>query len=223
MIREDAERITRELFAAYPGTALREETPKVYLKYLTRLDAEPVARVVPELIETMSQLPTIADVRRRINEAQLELPTPLEAYHSLSAAPGERHLLTRYVAEIFGGTYNIQISDAPAATRAQFMNYYEALRDAALHRGSLPRAVLEFAERAASAEPQSPEESPFWLAIRTRFDALPDAERETRLEKARKELLKGGQVSPRWVAQPVVEYEALRSLAEENGWLEEAS
>jgi hypothetical protein len=223
MIREEAQRIARELFAAFPQTSLREDTPEVYVRYLTRLDAEAVGRVVPELIETSSRLPTIADVRRCIAEAELELPTALEAYHSLFGDPAGRHPLTRYVAEIFGGAYNVQISDAPAATRAQFMKFYEDLREETLRRGSLPRAVLESAERAADVEASAPEQPPFWSAIRTRFDALPDDERESRLKKARQALLKGGNVSPRWVAQPVVEYEALRSFAEENGWLEEAS
>src|SRR5207249_7514116 len=130
--------------------------------------------VVPELIETSSRLPTIADVRRRVAEVELELPSALEAYHSLFGDRAERHPLTRYAAEIFGGTYNVQFSDAPAATRAQFMKFYEELREEALRRGALPRAVVESAERAATAEPSAPEQPPFWSAIRTRFEALPD-------------------------------------------------
>ena len=220
MIREDAERIARELFAAYPATPLREDTPAIYVKYLAKLDLDAVARLVPELIETSPGLPTIADIRRRIVEAELLLPNPLEAYHSLFERPAERHPLTRYVADIFGGDYNIRTSDAPGATRAQFMRFYEELREEALRRGSLPRLVLEAAARAERAEPTAPEETSAWTAIRARFDELPDEERAQRLKDARKVLLKEHELSPDWLAQPVVEHEALRRLAEENGWLE---
>src|SRR4051812_3584382 len=66
VIREDAERIARELFAAYPATPLRDDTPAIYAKYLAKLDLDAVARLLPELIETSRGLPTIADIRRRI-------------------------------------------------------------------------------------------------------------------------------------------------------------
>jgi hypothetical protein len=157
MIRADAERVARELFAAFPQASLREETSELYVKYLTRLDAEPVARVVPELIETMSRLPTIADIRRRIVEAELELPHALEAYHSLFERGTKRHPLTRYVAEIFGGDYNVRTSDAPGATRAQFTKLFEELREETLRRGALPRVVVESAERPenSKASPQA--------------------------------------------------------------------
>jgi hypothetical protein len=220
VIREDAERIARELFAAYPATALRDDTPALYAKYLAKLDRDVVARLVPELIETSPRLPTIADIRRRIVEAELELPNSLEAYHSLFERPAERHPLTRYVAEIFGGDYNIRTSDAPGATRAQFMRFYEELREEALRRGSLPRIVVEAAARAERAEPASPEQASVWTAIRARFDELPDEERAERLKDARRVLLKERDMSPDWLAQPVVEHEALRLFAEENGWLE---
>jgi hypothetical protein len=220
VIREDAERIARELFAAYPATPLRDETPAIYGRYLAKLDLDAVARLIPELIETSPRLPTIADIRRRIVEAELLLPNPLEAYHSLFERPAERHPLTRYVADIFGGDYNIRTSDAPGATRAQFMKFYEEVREEALRRGSLPRIVVEAAARAETAEPASPEQPSVWTAIQARFDELPGEERAQRLKDARRFLLKERELSPDWLAQPVVEHEALRLLAEENGWLE---
>ncbi len=220
MSKQDAIRFTNELFSAYPAVAVREWTEQSYVRYLAELDYDAVAAVIPDLIRSSVTLPTIADIRRRIAEAELLLPNPLEAYHSVFER-GERHPLVRYVIDIFGGEYNIRTSEVPAATRSQFLKFFEDLRDEAVRRGALPRAVTEAAAvRAKAKEPTNPEQPSVWTSIRRRFDELPASEQQRRLRTARKELLKDRAVSPEWLARPVIEHAALRDYAIEQGWLE---
>jgi hypothetical protein len=218
VIAEDAQRLARRLFAAYPDVPLRDGTEATYVEFLGELDAGAAESAIADLVRTSSRLPTIADVRRRLAEAALGLPSPLEAYHSLFNPGAELHPLTRYVAEIFGGTYNIRTSEAPAATRRQFLDFYDDLRQQAVRRGALPRTVTDGSRAAANDEP--PEQPSVWTTIRTRFEELPEDERGRRRSEARRRLLAGGEVGAEWIAAPLVEHEALRTFAEENGWLE---
>ncbi|MDQ3162409.1 MAG: hypothetical protein M3Q92_06190 [Actinomycetota bacterium] len=220
MLDAEAQRFARFLFAAYPVATLREQTEEIYVRFLAELKAEAVAAAVADLVRSSTVLPTVADIRRRIAEAELALPTAHEAFHSLFES-GERHPLTRYVAEIFGGEYNIKTSELPTATRSQFVKIFDELRDEAIRRGDLPRAVVAATERRAPApEPIEASEPGIWGAIRGRFDALPDEERKQRLRAAQKRLLKGGEVSAAWLGRPVIEHEALRQFGGENGWLD---
>jgi hypothetical protein len=218
VIAEDAQRLARRLFAAYPDVPLREGTEATYVQFLGELDAEPAEAAIADLVRTSSRLPTIADVRRRLAEAALGLPSPLEAYHSLFEPAVELHPLTRYVAEIFGGTYNVRTSDAPAATRKQFLDFYDDLRQETVRRGALPRAVADGSGPAAEDEP--PEQPSVWTTIQSRFAELPEEEQGRRRSEARRRLLEEREVSPDWLAQPLVEHETLRTFAEEHGWLE---
>ena len=220
MIAEDAQRLARRLFAAYPEVPLRDGTEATYVEFLGELDAAATEAAVADLVRTSSRLPTIADVRRRLAEAALGLPSPLEAYHSLFEPGAELHPLTRYAAEIFGGTYNIRTSDAPAATRRQFLDFYGDLRSDAVRRGGLPRAVTDGSVRADDAASEEPS---VWTTIRSRFEELPDDERSRRQAEARRRLLEEREIDADWLSRPLVEHEALRSFAEENGWLELAA
>ena len=105
MLREQAERFVSELLAAYTETPTRRETQDIYARYLSELRYESVEQVLPDLIRTSSRLPTIADIRRRIAEVELGLPTPLEAYHSIFERGAGRHPLARCVADLFRGGY----------------------------------------------------------------------------------------------------------------------
>jgi hypothetical protein len=222
VIREDAQDVARQVFAAFPEVPLREDTEAIYIKFLEELDRDPVRTVVSDLIRSSSRLPTIADIRRRLAEVQLALPSGLEAYHSLFEPRAELHPLTRYVAEIFGGTYNIRTSDAPAATRKQFLEFYEDLRDEAVRRGSLPRVIAE-RPRSDSSEDAPSEQPSIWSTIRSRFRELPEDEQRNRHAEARRRLLSEREISPDWISQPLIEHEALQTFAEENGWLELAT
>jgi hypothetical protein len=220
VIAEDAQRLARRLFAAYPDVPLRDGTEATYVEFLGELDADAAGAAVADLVRTSSRLPTIADVRRRLAEVALGLPSPLEAYHSLFEPGAELHPLTRYAAEIFGGTFTIRTSDAPAATRRQFLDFYEELRREAVRRGALPRAATAVPDGSEDGPPEQPS---VWTTIRSRFDALPEDERKRRQAEARRRLLEDGEVSPDWLSQPLVEHETLRAFAEENGWLELAA
>ena len=220
MIREDAERLARRLFAAYPAVQLRDETEAVFVRYFGELDREPAEAAVADLIRTSARFPAIADVRGRIVEHALELPRAIEAYHSLFERGVPLHPLTRYVAEIFGGTFTIRTSDAPHVTRRQFLDVFEELRMESVRRGALPRVVTDAAARAES-EPEQPLEEPsIWTAVRTRFDDLPDEERARRVREARRHLLNVREINADWLAAPVIEHEALRVFAEEQGWVD---
>jgi hypothetical protein len=220
VLNAEAEKFARYLFAAYPLATLREQTEEIYVRFLAELKAEAVVEATADLVRSSTALPTVADIRRRIAETELALPTAHEAFHSLFEA-GERHPLTRYVSEIFGGEYNIRTSELPAATRSQFVKIFDELRDEAVRRGELPGAVVAAIERRTpEPEPTEDNEPGIWGAIRARFDALLEDEQKKRMRDAQKRLLKSGEVSADWLVRPVIEHEALRQFGEENGWLD---
>jgi hypothetical protein len=219
VIKDEAHQHALELFAAYPEVTLREGTEDSYVRYLAELDKKDVVAVLPDLIRSSTRMPSVADIRHRIAKIQLDLPSPLEAYRSVTGPSTDWHPLTRYVVEIFGGQFNIKNSDLPAATRKQFIDFYSDVRDETVRRGQLPRAVLEAQKRRAK-ESERPEQPSVWTAIRERFDALPSEERTRRTREARKALLSRGDINPDWLARPVIEHEALRVFGEENGWLD---
>jgi hypothetical protein len=220
MLKERAQRFAQEIFALYPAVPLRRGSEEGYVKYLGELDEGHVAAVLPDLLRSSPTMPTVAEIRRRIAEVELELPSPIEAYHSLFEPGSERHPLTKYVAEIFGGEYNIRTSEMPGATRSQFLSFFGELRDEAVRRGALPRVVLQAVEKREARAQAAPEQPSVWVTIKGRFEELPEPEREKRLREARKRLLKSGDISPDWLAKPVIEHEALREFAEERGWIE---
>ena len=221
MLKERAQRFAEEIFALYPAVPLRPGSEDGYVRYLSELDEGQVAAVLPDLLRSSTTMPTVADVRHRIAEVELGLPSPIEAYHSLFEPGSERHPLTKYVAEIFGGEYTIRTSEVPGATRTQFISFYSELRDEAVRKGALPRVVVDAAKKRESRREEEPPEQPsVWTSIRTRFENLAEQEQERRLREARKRLLKSGDISPDWLARPVIEHEALREFAEENGWIE---
>jgi hypothetical protein len=220
VLKEDAKRFTQELLAAYPTVTPREWTERSYVRYLSELDHASVEAVIPDLIRYSVTLPTIADIRRRIAEVELELPNPLEAYHSVFER-GERHPLVRYVIDVFGGEYNIRTSEVPSITRSQFLKFFEDLRDESVRRGALPKVVRDLAAgRKQAQESTKPEQPSVWTAIRRRFDELPEDEQKRRVRAARKELLRNGEVSPDWLAQPVIDFAALSAYAIEQGFIE---
>lgn len=220
MLKERAQAFAQEIFALYPAVPLRPGSEDGYVKYLRELDEGQVAAVLPDLLRTSATMPTVAEIRRRIAEVELELPSPIEAYHSLFEPGSERHALTKYVAEIFGGEYTIRTSEMPGAIRSQFLNYFAELRDEAVRRGGLPRVVTQAAEKRKARAEEPPEQPSVWVTIKGRFQELPEPEQETRLKEARKRLLKSGDISPDWLARPVIEHEALREFADENHWIE---
>jgi hypothetical protein len=125
------------LIAAFPQTAMREQTEAIYTARLGELDADATSRAVDELIATSTTFPTIAEIRNLVAQAVLQLPTPEQAYASIMDRQGDIHDLTRRVADIFGGFYNVRTSDNPSITRAQFLKAYAELRTEAIRKANL--------------------------------------------------------------------------------------
>jgi len=135
----DAKAVVEQLLAAYPGTATREQTASIYTKYLSSLDKEATERVVENLIASSIELPTIAEIRAAVVNAELQLPTPLEAWRAASTKGSDLHPLVRDVCDLFGGTYNIRSAEQPTIMRAQFLKAYTERRDEVLRDASVTR------------------------------------------------------------------------------------
>ena len=134
MTIDQAQRIVIELFAAYPEVKTREETFPIYVRYLVDLEKAAVEEALEELIATSTTLPTIAAIRRHVIEEELELPTAAEAWVAINDRErnDELHELAKAARELLGGSWAIRTSDAPNATRAQFLKIYDDLRERAL-------------------------------------------------------------------------------------------
>ncbi len=102
---------------------------------------------------------------------------PHEAFHSLFET-GERHPLTRYVAEIFGGEYNIKTSDCrPPPARSS--KIFDEFRDEAVRRGELPRAVVAAIER-RTPEPEPTDDNEPGTGVRSALASTPFPRRNRR-------------------------------------------
>jgi hypothetical protein len=146
----EATRLVERLLAAYPQAQAAENTRSFYAHYLLDLDAVAASEAVDDLILDSTTLPTIAEIRRRVIEKDVELPTALEAWASVVERPTgretvEMHPLAREVCNLFGGSYTIRNSDQPTIMRAQFLKAYDERRDEELRRQNVGR----FRRRAA--------------------------------------------------------------------------
>jgi len=139
-----ANRLVERLLLAYPQTRVSEETSSFYARYLVDLDAGAASEAVDDLILDSPMLPTIAEIRRRVIEKDVELPTALEAWASIvgkqsSGETVEMSPLVREVCNLFGGSYTIRNSDQPTIMRAQFLKAYAERRDEELRRQNVGR------------------------------------------------------------------------------------
>lgn len=120
--------------SAYPRVVLRDETERIYTEWLLDLDLALTEEVVADFIASSPDLPAIAEIRRAVMEEIVPVPTPLEAWVSLTERDGELHDVTRNVAKLFGGTWGVRTSSEPHITRAHFLKVYEAERERWLRR-----------------------------------------------------------------------------------------
>ena len=133
----EAQSIVNRLVAAFPQTTIREDTVSIYTKYLGDLDREATEAVVDVLIADATIFPTIAEIRRTVVDSELHLPTPLEAWKSVSARGEEIHPLTKEICDLFGGTFTIRNADEPTIMRAQFLKAYSERREETLRRANV--------------------------------------------------------------------------------------
>lgn len=132
----DAKRLVGRLIAAFPQTPMREQTASLYTKYLGDLDREATEAAVDDLIADATEFPTIAEIRRTVIDAELHLPTPLEAWQSVSVKGNEIHPLAKQICDLFGGTWTIRNADEPTIMRAQFLKAYGERRDETFRRAN---------------------------------------------------------------------------------------
>jgi hypothetical protein len=118
------------------------------VRWLRDLDRSRTRDAIEALIASSTTLPSIAEVRRLVLEAQHQVPTATEAWVSVNERGSELHELTREVVLTFGGVYNIRTSDEPRIMRAQFLKTYEEFRERHL------RTLNATSYRSAQAVPE---------------------------------------------------------------------
>jgi ABC-type transport system involved in cytochrome bd biosynthesis fused ATPase/permease subunit len=139
MTRQLAQPLVERLIDAFPQTPMRAQTAAIYTRMLGDLDGPAADRVVEGLIASSPSFPTVAEIRNAVAEEVLAIPTALEAYASIfdRDEAKEIHELTRRVADLFGGFYNLRTSESPSITRAQFLKTYTEMRDEQIRSANL--------------------------------------------------------------------------------------
>lgn len=118
------------LRALYPRTSFPPETAALYMEMLRDMPEDEVAEACKRIVRRSMYLPTVAEIRREVIEARLQLPTPGEAWEMvLARAHGEHSgrlpepLLAAYRA--LGGRWAIQTSTNLGPMRHAFERDYD--------------------------------------------------------------------------------------------------
>jgi len=138
MTVDQAQKLIDLLLSAYTEVQPREETFPTYVRFLVDLEYSAVEEAIEELISVSAQMPTIASIRRRVIEEELELPSAAKAWVDISDSQRTEglHELAKEARELLGGSWAIRTSDKPTVTRAQYFKVFEELRDRALHKAN---------------------------------------------------------------------------------------
>ncbi len=147
----EAEGLVDRLLDAYPGVPLRSSTRETYVGWLRDLELDEVEPVVDEMIAVSVELPTIAEIRRRVVEEGMDLPDPMDAWRMVSERGSEIHELVKEVVELFGGLWNIRTSESPDITRAQFLKAYDAAREKRLRAANAQRFQRQWGRKHRAA------------------------------------------------------------------------
>lgn len=146
--------------AAYPQQPFGDVAVRVYAEQLSDIDAEVVLAAVNRLLNTMSRMPTIADIRREVAEHELDLPTPEEAWQQ--ALDGNRFAVPEVSAAMkaVGGPWLIRHTQSPETLRAQFRKHYEGIRAKAIRNAAVglpirPETLIEARKAVEAGEPVS--------------------------------------------------------------------
>jgi hypothetical protein len=123
------------LAAAFPQRQIEQATLDVYAGALQDLDPGKLERATRHIIATSRYFPTIAELRTAYFEAELALPSGIEAWAEVerSARMGEgpngiRPPLAAAVARQIGWV-QIRMSENPDIIRSQFVKAYESARE----------------------------------------------------------------------------------------------
>jgi len=137
---------------AFPRQDFPDDSVSLYGRMLLDLDGDKVSGAVLRLIRRSTWLPSVAEIRMEVAEADCQLPTAAEAW-SLACVPVEElhgvpppELVMESIWAC-GGRWNIIHADRPETIRAQFVRDYEERRRSALLESSgaspIQRASLE--------------------------------------------------------------------------------
>jgi hypothetical protein len=153
------------LRAAYPRQAFPDESVSFYARKLRDLDPDELLAAIDRLTNRSSFLPSVAEIRREVAEARLNLPNLAEAWEiamcgSLRDAPAP----VRGAAEYVGGRWAILHTDNLVALRAQFREQYDRLREQALleEAGALPAQPIMGPATEQAALPSSTDDLERW-------------------------------------------------------------
>lgn len=129
--------ILKQLFAAYPNTAVDEGGILIYLRMLKDIPVHELEMAVHYCICELTFLPGVSEIleAHRTLKGALIVQTPGEAWGTVEKAlrgigswgtPKFKNSLTGCVIEIMGWR-NLCMSDKPGVDRAQFMRMYEEI------------------------------------------------------------------------------------------------
>lgn len=123
------------LRAAFPNANLPAETVAIYAAALKDLDPADVQEAVVGLIKSSRFFPTVAEIREKVAERRLSLPGPVAAWEEAVARSegrweADKTPLVTDALNAIGGIWAVKTSENPVATRAQFLKFFNELRDA---------------------------------------------------------------------------------------------
>jgi hypothetical protein len=128
---------------AYPRADFPDRTVALYASMLNDLDDAATMAAVRRLVRRSTFLPSVAEIRREVAEAQLGLPTPEEAAESVfrDGGPGSLHPRVRESLMAIGGPWAVRTSETPGILRSQFVKDYAARRETLLLEAMGARAL----------------------------------------------------------------------------------
>lgn len=120
---------------AYPRQPMPDKSMQAYAQALADLPDQAVAAAAWRLIRRSEWLPSIADIRREVAEARLELPTVEDAWQIARGTPAQRaaaHATVLAAIDDVGGLHEIRTTTRASIVRAQFRQAYESRREQAI-------------------------------------------------------------------------------------------
>lgn len=146
--------LVSDLADAFPREKIPPNTVAVYIRELSDLPLDELAEAVSDVIRTDQWFPRVADLRQRVAERRLALPSEAEALEQISARtewarldddmrgePPVIHPAVLRALRLVGGAHAFKAADEPTVVRGQLLRLYREIRAdeiAAVVRPQLP-------------------------------------------------------------------------------------
>lgn len=133
---------------AYPRQDFPNDSVAMYARMLGDFDSTEVGEAIKRIVRRSEWLPSIAEIRREVVEARLQLPSAAEAWSMVLNVATVNWLdvpeIVRDSITVFGGRQAILQSEKATWTRAQFLRDYADRRAATVEEaaGASPRPTL---------------------------------------------------------------------------------